>query len=122
MLENSSDERRLCDGGDDTHLATAARTGADVDREHPAQVSPGSMKTQSSCETALHPAHRRVRLGLESVVRALRAGRHCGDDVRAMFNIRGKQAVIAHQMGPRSWHQLPATRSQPMRKKRAALA
>jgi len=76
-------EHRLCDGGDDTHFATAARTGADVDREHP-------MKS-------LHPAHRARGLGLDNVVTGLRCGRMSGNDVIAMFGIRGKQAVIAHQ-------------------------
>ena len=33
MLEDAGDQRRLCDGGDDTHFAPAARTGADVDRD-----------------------------------------------------------------------------------------
>ncbi len=39
MLENAGDERRLCDGGDGTHVATAARTRADVDREHVERAS-----------------------------------------------------------------------------------
>ena len=92
MLENPGDERRLCNGRDDTHGPTAAaRTASQIDREHPTQ--------------ALHPAHRGAGLGLENVVTGLRCGRRSGDDVVAMFGIRGKQAVIAHQMGARARHQ-----------------
>jgi ornithine cyclodeaminase/alanine dehydrogenase-like protein (mu-crystallin family) len=81
-------KRQLCDGGDDTHFATAARTGADVDREHPTQALLGSMETQSSCEKALHPAHRVAEL--ENVVAGLRCGRSSGDDVVTMFRHSGQ--------------------------------
>ena len=51
MLENPGDERRLCNGRDDTHGPTAAaRTASQIDREHPAQP--------------LHPAHRGAGLDL----------------------------------------------------------
>ena len=73
MLENPGDEHGLCDGGDDTHFATATRTGADVDREHPT--------------TSLHPAHRGAALDLNSAVSALGRRRRSGDDVIAMFGI-----------------------------------
>jgi hypothetical protein len=88
MLETPGDERRLCNGRDDTHGPTAAaRTASQIDREHPAQ--------------ALHPAHRGAELDLKSVVSALGRGRRSGDDVVAMFGIRGEQTVIAQQMRAR---------------------
>ena len=76
MLEDAGDQFRLCDGGDDTHFATAARTGADVDLEHPTK--------------SLHPAHRGAGLDLNSVVSALGRGRRSGDDVIAIFGIRSR--------------------------------
>ena len=57
MLNNVLDQRRLGDSGDDTHMATAAGTRADVNREHPAK--------------SLHPAHRAVRLGLLALKRLI---------------------------------------------------
>ena len=84
MFENPDDECRLCNGRDDTHgPTTAARTASQIDLEHPPQP--------------LHPAHRGAGLDLEDVVSALRRGCCSGDDVVAMFGIRGEQTVIAHK-------------------------
>ena len=102
MLENPGDERRLCNGRDDTHGPTAAaRTASQIDREHPAQP--------------LHPAHRGAGLDLNSVLSALGRGRRSGDDVIAMFGIRGEQTVIAQQMHARARHQGGETRDKVQR-------
>ena len=94
MLDDAKGQRRVGNGCDDAYLPTTARTPTEVNREHPTK--------------SLHPTHRGARLGrrgLKLFVNTWRRWRHRGDDVAAVFGIRGKHAVIANQMDAWACHQ-----------------
>ena len=79
MLEDARGQRWLCDGGDDTHFATAARTCADVDCEHPTK--------------SLHPAHRRTGLGEVTARMAIDIIDH-GATVKDIVEVMPKQFLV----------------------------
>jgi len=97
VLEDTANQCRFGDSGNDANPSPTPWTLADVDVED-------SSKT-------LHPTHRcAARRGL-AIVRALKAvtiasgARSASDDVLAVFGIGGEQAMVAHQMNTRAWHQ-----------------
>ena len=101
MTQDLADQLRVLDASDNPQLTATTRAGLDVDREYTLEP--------------LHPAHRGTGLDLIRGVSALGRGRRSGDDVIAMFGIRGEQAVIAQQMHARARHQGGETRDKVQR-------